>query len=57
MLATLRLFGEVAFTLREYPYTGEGLSWMLSDILALGKDTRVVMQATGRYHEVVASTL
>ena len=42
MLAALRLFGEVAITPREYPHTGEGLSRMVSDILALGEDTRVV---------------
>ncbi len=57
MLAALRLFGEVAITPREYPHTGEGLSRMVSDILALGEDTRVVMEATGRYHEVVAFAL
>ena len=57
MLAALRPFGEVAIAPREYPHTGEELGRMVSDILALGEDTRVVMEATGRYHEVVASTL
>ena len=38
MLAAMRLFGEVAITPREYPHTGEGLSRMVSDILALGAD-------------------
>lgn len=57
MLAALQLFGEVAITPREYLHTGEGLSRMVSDILALGEDTRVVMEATGRYHEVVAFAL
>lgn len=57
MLAAIRLFGEVLIEPREYPHTADGLSRMAKDILELGEDTRVVMEATGRYHEVVAFAL
>lgn len=56
MLTAMRLSDEVAITPCESPHTGEGLSQMVSDIFALGEDTRVVMEASERFHEVVAST-
>ena len=39
------------------PADGTGLERMALDILALGEDTRVVMEATGRYYEPVAAAL
>ena len=46
--------GEVALLLREYPHSEVGLEQMAYAIIALGGDTKVVMEATGRYHEPVA---
>ena len=54
MMAALRPMGEVALKPREYTHDVVGLEQMALDILALGEDTRVVMEATGRYHEPVA---
>lgn len=42
---------------QEFLHTAPGLDQMAQAILALGKDTRVVMEATGRYHEPVAAAL
>lgn len=39
---------------KEYPHTEVGLEQMALDNLALGEDTRAFMEATGRYHELVA---
>ncbi len=57
MVAALRPMGEVAFLPREYPHTEVGLEQMAFAIIALGEDTRVVLEATGRYHEPVAAAL
>lgn len=57
MMAALRPMGEVVLLPREYPHTETGLERMADDIIALGEDTRVVMEATGRYHEPVAAAL
>lgn len=57
MVAALRPMGEVALPPKEYPHTEIGLERLACDILRLGEDTRVVMEATGRYHEPVASAL
>jgi len=57
MMAVLRPMGEVALRPKEYPHTEVGLEQMALVILALGEDTRVVMEATGRYHEPVAAAL
>ena len=54
MMAALRPMGEVALPPKEYPHTEVGLERMALDILALGEDTRALMEATGRYHEPVA---
>ena len=53
----LRPLGEVALTPREIPHTQSKLERLGYDIIALGEDTRVVMEATGRYHEPVAAAL
>ena len=57
MVAALRPMGEVAFLPREFLHTEVGLEQMAYAILALGEDTRVIMEATGRYHEPVAAAL
>ena len=57
MVAALRPMGEVALLPQEFLHTGVGLEQMAYAILALGEDTRVVMEATGRYHEPVAAAL
>jgi transposase len=56
MVAALRPMGEVALLPKEYPHSESAWSrWPA--IIALGEDTRVVMEATGRYHEPVAAAL
>ena len=57
MMAALRPMGEIALRPKEYPHTEVGLERMSLDILALGEDTRALMEATGRYHEPVAAAL
>lgn len=57
MVAALRPMGEVALPPKEYTHTETGLEQLAQTIKALGEDTRVVMEATGRYHEPVAATL
>ncbi len=57
MMAALRPMGEVALKSREYSHNEIGMERMALDILELGEDTRVVMEATGRYHEPVAAAL
>lgn len=57
MAAALRPMGEVAMLPKEYPHTEVGLERLACDILCLGEDTRVIMEATGRYHEPVAAAL
>ena len=57
MMAALRPMGEVALLPKEYPHSEVSLKQMATAILALGEDTRVLMEATGRYHEPVAATL
>jgi len=57
MVAALRPFGEVAITPREIPHTCVDPERLGYDIIGLGEDTRVIMEATGRYHEPVAAAL
>lgn len=57
MMAALQPMGEIALRPTEYPHTEVGLERMSLDILALGEDTRALMEATGRYHEPVAAAL
>lgn len=57
MVAALRPWGEVAFTPREFLHTEVELENLGYLILGLGEDTRVIMEATGRYHEPVAAAL
>ena len=57
MAAALRPMGEVALLPQEFLHTEVGLEQMACAIIALGENTRVVMEATGRYHEPVAAAL
>ena len=57
MVAALRPMGEVALAPREFPHTDVGLEQMAYAIINLGEDTKVLMEATGRYHEPVAAAL
>lgn len=57
MVAILRPMGEVVMLPTEYPHTVAGLCQLSADIRSLGDDTRVVMEATGGYHEPVAAAL
>jgi hypothetical protein len=57
MVAALCPLGEVAIKPREIPHSYADLERLGYDIIRLGEDTRVVMEATGRYHEPVASAL
>lgn len=56
-VAALRTMGEVALPPTEYLHTELELEKLAYTILALGEDTRVVMEATGRYHKPVAKAL
>ena len=55
MMMALRPMNQVVLKPREYPHTEVGLEQMALAILGLGEDTRVIMEATGRYHEPVAA--
>lgn len=57
MVAALRPMGEVALFPKEHPHTSVGLEQMAYDIISLGEDSKVIMEATGRYHEPVAAAL
>ena len=57
MVAALRPMGEVALLPQEFLHTEVGLEQMAYAILTLGEDTRVIMEATGRYHEPIAAAL
>lgn len=57
MVAALRPFGEVSITPQEVLHTAAELEKLAYQIISLGDDTRVVMEATGRYHEPVAAAL
>ena len=60
MVAILRPLGEVALAPREFPHTAVGLEHIADAVFEaskLGGETKVVMEATGRYHEPVAAAL
>ena len=57
MVAALRPMGEVAIRPHEVPHTEVALEKLSYQIRDLGEDTKVVMEATGRYHEAVAAAL
>ena len=57
MMMALQPMNQVVLKPKEYPHTEVGLEQMAHAILSLGEDTRVIMEATGRYHEPVAAVL
>lgn len=56
-VAILRPMGEVVQTPVDVLHDAASLERLAYQILALGENTRVVMEATGRYHEPVAQEL
>ena len=56
-VAILRPMGEVVQTPIDVPHDAVSLERLAYQILSLGENTRVVMEATGRYHEPVATEL
>ena len=59
MVAAITMTKEVTVKPREFEHTELGLEQLLDVLspLTLEGETRVIMEATGRYHEIVASTL
>jgi len=57
MVAAMRPFGEVTLTPYEVTHSYANLEKLGYDIIGLGESTRVIMEATGRYHEPVAAVL
>ena len=57
MITALRPLGEVLIPPREVIHSAVDLEQLGYQIISLGEDTRVIMEATGRYHEPVASAL
>lgn len=56
-VAILRPMGKVVQTPVDVPHDTVSLERLAYQILSLGENTRVVMEATGRYHEPVAMEL
>ena len=57
MMMALQPMNQVVLKPREYPHTVFGLEQMAHAILRLGEDTRMIIEATGHYHEPVAAAL
>jgi len=57
MVAVMRPMGEVVRKPYEIIHRADELERLSHQILELGESTRVVMEATGRYHEPVAAAL
>ena len=57
MVAVMRPMGEVAHKPFEVTHSHDSLSNLAQRLLALGSDVRVIMEATGRYHEPVVEVL
>ena len=57
MVAALRPLGELSIAPYEVMHTAVELERLAYQIIELGEDTRVIMEATGRYHEPVAAVL
>ena len=57
MMMALQPMNQVVLKPREYSHTKAGLGQMAHDILRLGEEMWVIMEATGRYHEPVAAAL
>ena len=57
VVAAMRPFGEVALPPREFLHTSADLSALTESLRLLPGNTRVILEATGRYHEPVALAL
>ena len=57
MVAAMKPGGELVTTPYEVKHSDIELSRFALDVLCMEPDTRVVMEATGRYHEPVAALL
>jgi transposase len=57
IVAALRPMGEVALAPFEFEHNATGLEKLTYTLLNLGEETRVIMEATGRYHEPIAAAL
>ena len=56
-MAILRPMGEVVQLPEDVTHDAVSLERLAYRILALGEDTKVLMEATGRYHEPIAAGL
>ena len=56
-VAILRPMGEVVQAPEDVMHDAISLEHLADKILALGEETKVLMEATGRYHEPVAAKL
>jgi Transposase and inactivated derivatives len=57
VVAAMRPFGEVALPPREFLHTSADLSAMKETLSLIEGNTRVILEATGRYHEPVVMAL
>lgn len=57
VVAAMRPFGEVALPPREFLHTSEDLSALTESLRLIEGNTRVILEATGRYHEPVVMAL
>ena len=57
VVAAMRPFGEVVVPPREFLHTSEHLSAMAESLRLIDGNTRVILEATGRYHEPVVIAL
>ena len=56
-VAILRPMGEVVMAPEDISHEASGLDGLADRVLSLEGDTKVLMEATGRYHETIASAL
>lgn len=57
VVAILRPFGEIVYSPFEIRHTSEGIKSLVELILSIDGESRVVMEHTGRYYEVLAHHL
>jgi len=57
MVAIMQLGGKVIYNPTEVVHDHVSLETLAYSIIRLGEDTRVIMEATGRYHEPIAAAL
>lgn len=57
VVAAMRPFGEVAMPPHEFLHTSKDLSALMQSLRLIDGNTRVILEATGRYHEPVVAAL